>query len=125
MKKENKTIRYGEVLCAFLAFITLLLPFNAHTKRDGSHLFAPTKINLLPTRPSKELNAHTIFKANPEFYKLNTVLSNNSKVHFKNPLEQDLYFFFGPYIKSPAHREKIKNRDFNKVLRELFKFHFN
>ena len=108
MKKENKTIRYGEVLCAFLAFITLLLPFNAHTKSDGSHLFAPTKINLLPTRSSKELDAQTIFKVNPEFYKLNTILSNNSKVHFKNPLEQDLYFFLVPTLKAQHIEKKLK-----------------
>ena len=92
---------------------------------SDSLILNTTKTNLLPISRSKEFSTETVFKINPEFYKLNTVLSSNLKINFKEPLEQDLYFFFGPYIRGRNPNEVNRNPEFNKVLRELFKFHFN
>ena len=125
MEKKNKSINLGTLLCAFMIGVTLLFSLEVHSKSDDSLILITTKTNLLPTAKSNEFLTKTVFKINPEFYKLNTVLSNNLKVNLKEPLEQDLYFFFGPYIKGRNPQEVNRNPEFNKILRELFKFHFN
>ena len=123
----KKTINLGGVLCAFFVCLALLYPFAAQSKSDDSSVFSSTKSNLLPdTRmEQKGLGGQTVLRINPEFYKINITLSGGPKVHFRKPLEQDLYFFFGPYIKDNFSKKKKTNAEFNKVLRELFKFHFN
>ena len=125
MEKTNKVINLDSIVFTLLAGFTLIYSFETLSKADNPMLYVPIKLKSIKQPESKELAALAVFRTNPEFYKLNTILSSGTKVHLKKPLEQDLYFFFGPHIKGTTRRLKNKNLKFNKVLRDLFKFHFN
>ena len=125
MERINRTINLGVIVLSFLIGVTVIYSFETFSKADNSMLYFSTKAKEISHSESKELATIAIFRRSPEFYKLNTILLSSTKVHFKKPLEQDLYFFFGPYIKGKTRRLKSKNLKFNKVLRDLFKFHFN
>ena len=125
MRKNNKAISLGKVYYTLLVGAILFYSFDTHSRADNAVRFLSATIKNIGHTKSKELPTLAVFRTNPEFYKLNTILSDGPKVHFKKPLEQDLYFFFGPYIKDTTTRVKSQNLEFNKVLRDLFKYHFN
>ena len=111
-----KKLSFEKILLTVIALFFLVLPLEVQSKQD----FRP----FLQKSPMLSTPDQILAKA-PEHYKLKMLLKKHKKVYFKKNLEQDLFFYFGPYIRHKGHYSKEELKNFNNLLRELFKYHFN
>ena len=111
-----KKLSFERLFLVLIALAFLVIPFEVHSRQD----FQP-----LLKRPFVISEPGQILAKAPEHYKLRMLLKKHKKIYFKKNLEQDLFFYFGPYIRHKGHYSKEELKKFNNLLRELFKHHFN
>ncbi|MDC0254353.1 hypothetical protein OAK75_05600 [Bacteriovoracales bacterium] len=111
-----KNLSFEKLFLAVIALFLLVIPLEVQSKQG----FRPVL-----QKPSLLSAPDKILAKAPEHYKLKMLLKKHKKVYFKKNLEQDLFFYFGPYIRHKGHYSKEELKKFNNLLRELFRHHFN